>query len=322
MSLLSVIIPVHNTVAYLENTLDSVLKQSLSDIEIILVENMSTDGSDVLCDKLAGHDSRIKVMHNDIAGLSRARNAGIKASTSDYVAFIDSDDTIEHDMYEKMYEQICHYDADIAVCNYDMIFDDGTSKKLYKETGCSEFLNTKEFTYNLLKETICSSACVGLYRKDLFVKDMIMFPEDRFYEDRALTYLLAANARRGGVWIQKTMYHYYQRPRSISHSLDFEKLSHHCQADMERCKFVMSSGMFPDRYERKPLLDYIVWSFFWAFDQIVPLADTACKKKSVMDIRRQMLRMFSFFPVLSSPQKKNLWRLRLWWPYLTGQNGC
>lgn len=96
----SVIIPVHNTAPYLRRCIESVRNQTLKDIEIILVDNLSTDDSPSICDEYANIDSRVKVLHLDEAGLSIARNAGIEIATAPYIGFIDSDDYIEPTMYE------------------------------------------------------------------------------------------------------------------------------------------------------------------------------------------------------------------------------
>ena len=223
MSLVSVIMPVHDTAPYLEASLSSVLRQSMEDIEIILAENLSTDGSYEMCDALAEKDSRIRVLHLDRAGLSNARNEGIRHASSDYLVFIDSDDVIEPQMLEKLYSAATQYGADIAVCNYDWVFSDGTSKKPYREGKDPVFMDTVAFTYAILTEQVCSSACVGLYRKDMFGDGRIWFPVDRFYEDRATTYRLAAAAVNGGVLVPESMYHYIQREGSICHTMDFKK---------------------------------------------------------------------------------------------------
>ena len=102
MSRVSIIVPVHNTEKYLEATVQSLLAQTLKDIEIILVENGSTDGSLALCHEVAKTDERIKVMHLDKGDLSYARNNGLTLATSEYVAFVDSDDTVRPEMYETL----------------------------------------------------------------------------------------------------------------------------------------------------------------------------------------------------------------------------
>ena len=121
----SVIIPVHNTAPYLERCVESVRNQTLKNIEIILVENKSQDNSPVLCDEYARRDPRIKVLHLSIAGLSIARNAGLKIASAPYVGFIDSDDYISETMFQDLLDAISSSQAEMAYCNfcYDIVYE-------------------------------------------------------------------------------------------------------------------------------------------------------------------------------------------------------
>lgn len=290
MSLVSVIIPVHNTREYLHDCVSSVLSQTLHDIEVLLVENMSSDGSDLLCDRLAEKDDRVKPVHIDKADLSTARNYGIGIAKSPYLAFIDSDDIIEPDMLEKMYAGIVRHSADIAVCNYDWVFDDGTSVPQYEEKVSPVFYSSCEFTYRLLKERICSSACVCMCKKSLFAANGIAFPADRYYEDRATTYKLAASAVNGGVWIPETLYHYMQRSGSICHTMNFRKFSHCCLADIERLEFVSGTALFNDSTDkRKDLHDAVLSSFIWAFNQMLTCVRSKEEKDIAVSFRKRFL---------------------------------
>lgn len=116
--LVSVVIPVHNTAPYLHKCVESVRNQSLKEIEIILVENMSTDNSAEICDEYAKIDSRIKVLHLSVAGLCVARNAGIDVATAPYIGFVDSDDYIGVDMFKDLVEAMIENEADLTFCNY------------------------------------------------------------------------------------------------------------------------------------------------------------------------------------------------------------
>ena len=118
MAKVSVIVPVHNTEQYLRACVASITAQTLKDIEIILVENASTDGSDELCHELAAADDRIKVLHVEMGDLSNARNEGVKAANGEFVAFVDSDDTIDASMYEDMYSLATNESVDIVFCDY------------------------------------------------------------------------------------------------------------------------------------------------------------------------------------------------------------
>lgn len=114
----SVIIPIHNTAPYLRRCIESVRNQTLKDIEIILVDNLSTDDSPSICDEYANIDSRVRVLHLDEAGLSIARNAGIEIATAPYIGFIDSDDYIEPTMYENMLSAMVQNKVYMVYCNF------------------------------------------------------------------------------------------------------------------------------------------------------------------------------------------------------------
>lgn len=114
--MISVIVPVYNTAQYLHQCLDSILSQTYEDIEIILVNDGSTDGSSEICDAYADRDSRVKVIHKENGGLVSARKTGLKAATGEYIGYVDSDDWIESDMYEKLLTALTDGEADIAMC--------------------------------------------------------------------------------------------------------------------------------------------------------------------------------------------------------------
>ena len=112
---ISVIIPVYNREKSLKKCLDSVMGQTYKNLEIILVDDGSKDSSGVICDEYAAGDSRIKVIHQQNAGVAAARNAGLAMATGDYIGWVDSDDWIEPDMYECMLDNAQKYEADIVV---------------------------------------------------------------------------------------------------------------------------------------------------------------------------------------------------------------
>ena len=114
--LISVIVPVYNVIKYLDECVDSILHQTIQNIQIILVDDGSTDGSGERCEELKKQDSRIEVLHKANGGLSDARNAGIALATGGYITFVDSDDVIDKTYCEMLYESIKNRAADIAVC--------------------------------------------------------------------------------------------------------------------------------------------------------------------------------------------------------------
>ena len=119
---ISIIVPVYNVEKYLKKCIDSIVNQTYKNLEIILVDDGATDRSGEICDELAKLDNRIKVYHKKNGGLSDARNYGVERATGSYVGFVDSDDYIDAEMYEKLYEAITKEAADVAECNLKIVY--------------------------------------------------------------------------------------------------------------------------------------------------------------------------------------------------------
>ena len=251
MAKISIIIPVHNTAPYLKKCVESVLSQTIKDIEVILAENLSSDGSYELCNELALADNRIKVLHLPVAGPSYARNRGIETATSQYIGFVDSDDTIDPQMYESLYKNIIRYNADIATCNYATLYEDGTTEYRFGNSGKTNILSRDQMMTEIMYNRICNSACVSLYSKKLF--DYVKFPEGYFFEDHA-TYWKFINLCQKCVHIDKAYYTYYQRTGSICHTLNPEKFYHFFLADYGRLQFITTSSIFSSK-DRKDLIN-------------------------------------------------------------------
>lgn len=127
--LISVIVPVYNMEQYLERCINSIVDQTYRNLEIILVDDGSTDRSPRMCDEYAQKDGRIKVVHKVNGGLSNARNAGLQVATGTYIGYVDSDDWIEPQMYQRMYEACIEHQAQVAVCRYAKIYQDHVDKE-------------------------------------------------------------------------------------------------------------------------------------------------------------------------------------------------
>lgn len=241
MPKVSVIVPVHNTELYLEKCVDSIVSQTLKDIEIILVENASTDNSLELCHKLASTDKRIRVIHLDKGDLSTARNEGVKIAKSDYVGFVDSDDTIEPEMYEDMYNLAIEHGLGLVNCNCRSIYDDKPVKYNFSQDGQVRILSADELTTLNFLGKIPRSAWANLYRIDLF--EQVQFPEDVYHEDRASTFLFMSKCGKGGV-INKSYYNYYQRGGSIIHSKSFAHYRDFAEACSKSLEYIKESTVY------------------------------------------------------------------------------
>ncbi|MBR2261340.1 MAG: glycosyltransferase [Paludibacteraceae bacterium] len=141
-------VPVYNTKQYLTTCLDSLINQTLKDIEIIIVDDGSTDGSGEICDEYAKKDNRIKVFHKENGGLASARQVGLDNTTGEYYTVCDSDDWVELDMYEKLYSKIIENDSDMIICDIFYNYPDGIQKILSNSFTC---INSK---INIIKDAI------------------------------------------------------------------------------------------------------------------------------------------------------------------------
>lgn len=249
MPKVSVIVPVHNTAQYLNKCIKSITNQTLKDIEIILVENGSTDNSLELCHGIASTDERIKVLHIEEGDLSKARNEGVKIATGEYMAFIDSDDTILPTMYEDMYTLANKYDLGMVNSNFCRTYDNKENVYPFSQSGEIRIVSAKEMVTLAFLGKIPNSACVNLFKKTLF--DNLQFPEFVNYEDRASVFLFMSQCGRGAV-IFKAYYNYYQRKGSIIHTKEYKQYHDHILADCKRLEFIIESGMFEDN--EKPIV--------------------------------------------------------------------
>lgn len=213
---ISVVVPVYNVEAYLEKCIDSILNQTFRDIEVILVNDGSTDRSGYICDEYAKIDKRIKVIHKINEGVSSARNQGISIAKGDYIGFIDSDDIVANNMYETLYSLCITNDADISSCRNIRFFNESDISSMYVSIKNS-------ITRIYEKENIIKAYYSGklnevavwnkLYKKELF--ETIEFPKGRIYEDVSIMYKLYLSSNRL-VEIEDTLYFYRFNPNSIT----------------------------------------------------------------------------------------------------------
>ncbi|MGN1020633.1 MAG: glycosyltransferase family 2 protein [Aristaeellaceae bacterium] len=217
MMKISVIIPVYNTRSYVRACVDSILSQTLKPWEIILVDDGSTDDSGAICDELASaHEGLVRTIHQENGGIAVARNRGLSVSTGDYLSFIDSDDYLEPDTYEHLAALAEEFDADMAVGEMLVEKLDGQRYcRMNKPLRCC--WNTEEALVELNSyRTLHVSFCPALIRRAA-MGDM-RFPEVRICEDYALMYRMVAACRRVA-YSSRPLYHYVQRPKSVSRTV-------------------------------------------------------------------------------------------------------
>lgn len=216
---ISVIIPVYNVQECLDLSIKSILDQTYSNLEIILVDDGSTDRSGDICDEWGKMDDRIKVFHKKNGGLSDARNYGLQMATGDYISFIDSDDYIDSMFYEKLYSLIKHYNVDISCCRFD-IFDEIEYAPWYSEAPIADghdecmdarlfLLNTTDFKHGYTTPSVWDR----LYHRS--VLEGIEFPKGKNYEDVFFsTYVISKSKKIA--FLDECLYHYRVRKGSLS----------------------------------------------------------------------------------------------------------
>ena len=214
LPLISVVVPVYNVEKYLKKCIESIIEQYYDNLEIILVDDGSTDDSGKICDAYCKQDNRIQVIHKKNGGLSDARNVAIDILTGEYVTFVDSDDYISQDYISYLYEIIRKYDADISMCNFKYINEDGICLNKVVDSGSIMQFNAMNALNCMLEgNEINTSAGMKLYKSNLF--EQIRYPKGKLYEDIATTYKLFMKSKIL-VYGDRSLYIYLCRSGSIT----------------------------------------------------------------------------------------------------------
>lgn len=239
--LISVIIPVYNVEKYLRKCLDSVVSQTYNNLEILIVDDGSTDCSGQICDEYAEKDDRIQVFHQLNCGLSKARNTGIDLSTGDYLMFIDSDDYISKDMAMELYNELKKSNADMSICNFHYVDENNNiikTKELDFHNAGSFILTKKELLNALTNSNISTAIVIGcnkLYKNSIF--DSLRYPVGRIYEDEFIIHHIL-NKIDKAVLINRKYYYYIKRDNSITHTNYTIKNVDAIEAILDRAKFL------------------------------------------------------------------------------------
>ena len=241
MPKVSIIVPVYKVEPYLRKCVDSILSQSFSDFELILVDDGSTDNCGLICDEYKEKDSRVRVLHQKNAGLSEARNKGIELAKGTYVMFIDSDDYIEERLVECLYQKIEENSADIAICsvycvpenrnvNMSGFKNDYNPIKSMAYTG-REILSVKMFER---ESWIWVIACNKLYKRELFSK--LRFPKGKIHEDEFMIHKIMLMCDKV-IGVPEVSYIYLIREGSITgRKINIKRLDYvECLFDRVKC---------------------------------------------------------------------------------------
>ena len=286
--LISIIVPVYKVEKYLEKCVKSILKQTYTNLEIILVDDGSPDKCGQLCDELAKGDDRIKVYHKENGGLSDARNYGVERANGEYIGFVDSDDYIHESMYEKLYEAIKKSGTLIVECGLTRVYKN-TLRPHYEGKDYFLILDKQGYLKEYLENRrLYGSAWCKLIHKDLAKK--IKFPTGKIYEDAFYTLELLNNVEKYTL-ISGNYYYYYIRENSIttrpfsSKDMDYIEI-------MEKIRDYTLSN-FPIYKEK--LLGRLTFAYISIFNQLIVTENYKQRqeykilRKKLMDIRFKII---------------------------------
>jgi glycosyltransferase involved in cell wall biosynthesis len=271
MELISIIVPVYNVSSVIEKCIDSILDQTYKNIEIIIIDDGSTDGSSTICEKYKSKYENIILVHKKNGGLSNARNLGIDLSNGRLICFIDSDDYIEPTMIEELYYNLMKYDSDISICDYYLEYDMKINKPFDKE----EFFLTDKNKFIFLENEygrIVVCAWNKLYKKELFNNSR--FPEGKLFEDVYIIHELLDNSQKIS-FVLKPLYNYVYRTNSISNVFTqshFDKIdAYNNRIDYYNNRLYFDLALKTKKQKLETLLVFIPRMFLYKIDKNIKI---------------------------------------------------
>lgn len=269
----SIIVPVYNVEKQLDYCVKSLLNQTLSDYEVLLIDDGSKDKSGELCDKYAEKYETIKCFHKVNGGLSDARNYGIERAEGKYLLFIDSDDVLDKNFCKVLYDAHEKYDADIVSTDiipfytYPELNDLLEKEYVYKERVFSENEIIKEYYSPYDKTCIYHGLCMKSYKRELFTE--LRFDKGRLHEDLFITYKLLDMCNKF-VYIDLPYYYYYQNTTSITHNYKVKNY------EDEMTAIEQMLGFFEGREDiKKELVYFILNHYFYLMERCLNFSNTS-----------------------------------------------
>ena len=249
---ISVIVPMYNSEKYIEKCLNSLIKQTLKDIEIILVDDGSNDKTVEICKKYSSLDKRIKILNQEHKKQGSARNKGTNIAKGEYIGYIDSDDWIDEDYYEKLYSTAKKYNADMSMADYIRIGNGKTKKRINIKK--EEFVVNFKDKLKVSKQAKNPCPTIKIYKASMLKNNNITWPEDIFCEDKLFT-LQALYYANSLVTCPNTYYYYFRNPTSTVNS----KSKEHVEKAKKDKEFAKSSQVDFLREKKELSGDKIFW---------------------------------------------------------------
>lgn len=240
---ISVIVPVYNVEDFIKKSICSLKEQTFTDFEVIIVDDGATDNSINIAQENTKNDPRFIYVSKINGGLSDARNFGINLAKGEYLAFLDSDDYYSPFFLEKMYNKIIEDNADICICDIELVKENYESIKVIKNKYIKPISGLIAFKDNLSNISISSGAQNKLFKKDLFSDER--FPKGLYYEDRATTYKLFLKSKKI-TFLNEALFYYLQRNGSIMNGLSNKKLDDRFIVLDSIKQYLQKEGIFID----------------------------------------------------------------------------
>ena len=253
--MISIIVPIYRVEPFLARCIESILKQTYTNLEILLIDDGSQDRCDEICDEYAKKDGRIRVFHTENRGLSAARNLGLQEAKGEYIGFVDSDDWIESDMYEVLLNKMRATGTDICVCGYWSEGESSTKQFHYPDA----LYSGGETLTALIHGKLGSYTWNKLYRRDMF--EGVSFPLGRYYEDVDTLCEVLSNSS-SVVVLDTVKYHYRQRADSITNSHSGKNLFDYADAYLARLEYLKEQQPQVYAENREEILKSVVIAFF------------------------------------------------------------
>lgn len=306
----SVIVPVFNVEQYLGQCLDSLTAQTLREIEIILVDDGSTDSSADICRRHAASDCRIRLISQPNAGLSAARNAGLDIASAPLVSFVDSDDWIEPDMLERLSSLISIHNADMAVCALALEFTDHTDTDDRMTCGITVFDRRQIASEVFADRRIHNYACNKLIRRSVISSP---FPTGKIYEDVCIMMKWISGITRA-VYDPTPLYHYRQRGSSLARTRDAATYRQFFDSIDAQARFISSCPDLEISEDR--ILHRLVTEGIRAAKNISRSSSPLEQRRIHIDSIRERLTMIGDKPIGLTPATLRRWRRLTAWPRL------
>ncbi|GAA6381916.1 glycosyltransferase [Intestinibacter bartlettii] len=252
---ISVIVPIYKVEDYLHRCVDSIINQTYTNLEIILVDDGSPDNCPMICDEYAEKDSRIRVVHKKNGGLSDARNAGLDIATGEYIMFIDSDDFVDTEMMGSMMRNMIDDNVDMVVCNIKYVYED---REVVKYNQSDRILDRYEAMEEYLKDGVVQAVAWNkLYKKSLI--NNMRYKVGKTNEDEFFTYKIVDKTEKI-YYNSRPFYNYIQRDSSIMGKYSIKRLDG-VEASYERLNFIKKK--YPTLYEKekKTFVNLCIYSY-------------------------------------------------------------